>query len=160
MALVTAHAEQGVTHARVASLTPAHSRDVTLKLQELIRKGLLVASGPPRTRLYALPGDSGTVRSSEESLAGSEETSEESLTDSKETRGWRAIEAQLDAVLAYCKGEWRTLPEIAKQLDRKPSTVRTMYLRPLLERGTLIHRYPNQPRHPHQAYRSAGGRRR
>jgi hypothetical protein len=40
-------------------------------------------------------------------------------------------------------------------LGRQPSTVRTMYLRLLLERGTLIRKYPDHPRHPHQAYRAA-----
>src|SRR5581483_11567107 len=45
IALVTAHVEGGVTHARLCELTGAHSRDVTLKLQELVRKGALVSSG-------------------------------------------------------------------------------------------------------------------
>ena len=44
-----------MTHARVVALTTAHPRDVTVKFQELVRKGLLVASGCPRKRLYALP---------------------------------------------------------------------------------------------------------
>lgn len=55
LALVTAHAEGSFTHAQLKALTSVHSRDVTLKLQELIRKGLLIASGPPRALSYALP---------------------------------------------------------------------------------------------------------
>ncbi|WP_276202203.1 ATP-binding protein [Vulgatibacter incomptus] len=153
VALVTAHAENGVMHARIAGLTTAHPRDITIKLQELVRKGLLVASGPARTRRYALPV--GTVESSEESSQGSEETSEESSAGTEETRGWRAMSDQLDAVVVFCTPAWRTLPEIATELGRQPSTVRTMYLRPLLGRGALVRKYPDNPRHPHQAYRAA-----
>ena len=158
MALVTAHAEHGVTHARVASLTTAHPRDVTVKLQELVRRGLLVASGPPRTRLYTLPGDAGTVQSSEQSPPASEQSSEQSSAGSEngsEVRGWKSKTDQLDAVLAFCSDEWRTLPEIAKALGRQPSTVRTKYLPPLLERGALRRKYPDNPQHPLQAYRTA-----
>ena len=63
---------------------------------------------------------------------------------------------QLEAVLAFCRDDWRTLPEIVEQLGRQPSTVRTKYLRPLLERGSLLRKYPDNPQHPHQAYRTAG----
>jgi len=62
---------------------------------------------------------------------------------------------QLEAVVAFCADGWRTLPEIAAALGRQPSTVRTMYLKSLLERGALVRKYPDNPRHPHQAYRAA-----
>jgi hypothetical protein len=65
------------------------------------------------------------------------------------------MEDQLDAVLAFCADRWRTLPEIAEALGRQASTVRTKYLRPLLERGSLLRKYPDNPRHPHQAYQAA-----
>lgn len=152
VALVTAHAEHGVTHARVSGLTTAHPRDVTLKLQELVRKRLLVATGPARRRIYRLPG---TSSSEESSVESSEETSVGTAHGSEGTRSWKAMTAQLDAVLSFCAGAWRTLPEIAEALGRTSSTVRTMYLRPLLERGALVRRYPGSPRHPHQAYRTA-----
>jgi ATP-dependent DNA helicase RecG len=54
IALVTAHAEGLVTHARLCELTGAHSRDVTLKLQDLVRKGLLLGAGGPRAKTYTL----------------------------------------------------------------------------------------------------------
>jgi predicted HTH transcriptional regulator len=189
LALVTAHSEGGLTHAQLAALTDAHPRDVTLKLQDLVRRGLLVGSGRPRSMRYRLRsrtegGTAGTVKSSdtssptsdtsspstvkssdtssptseessEESSATSEESSEESSATSEETRGWKPMEKQLDAVVALCVADWRTLPEISAALGRQPSTVRTMYLRPLLERGALVRKYPDQPNHPHQAYRAA-----
>ncbi|MFB1480524.1 Fic family protein [Corallococcus sp. RDP092CA] len=62
---------------------------------------------------------------------------------------------QLEAVLLFCATEWRTLPEIAAAVGREPSTVRTKYLKPLLESGQVVRKYPDNPRHPHQAYRAA-----
>jgi ATP-dependent DNA helicase RecG len=64
-------------------------------------------------------------------------------------------EKQLEAVLTFCLEDWRTLPEIAVAVGRTESTVRTMYLRPLLQQDALERRYPESPRHPHQAYRTA-----
>jgi predicted HTH transcriptional regulator len=154
LALVTAHAEGGFDHARLCALTSAHSRDVTLKLQDLVGKGLLVSTGSARARAYALPGGPTAHPSpgSEESRSGSEESSEET---GSEPRGWAPREQQLEALLAFCSGGWRTLPEIAAALGRTDSTVRTMYLRPLLAQGTLERLHPESPRHPMQAYRTA-----
>lgn len=177
LALVTAHAERGFNHARLRDLTSAHPRDITLKLQELVRKGFLVPSGNTRATTYRLAPDSGGTSggveqssgsseetseessfSSEESSLGSEESSlgsEESLADGGNTRGWATRAKQLDAVLAFCADHWRTLPEIAHAMGRTDSTVRTMYLRPLLQQDALERRHPESPRHPHQAYRTA-----
>ena len=187
LALVTAHVEGAITHARLATLTDAHTRDVTLKLQELLRKKLLASSGPSRSKTYTLlvpaqvrlPGieeSSGQTigqsseqsgasseqtseqsrasseQSSEESSPGSEETSEET---SEEKRGWKPMQEQLGAVLQFCTGAWRTLPEIAETIGRRENTVRTKYLPPLIESGDLERRHPDSPRHPFQAYRTA-----
>lgn len=177
IALITAYAENGVTHARLCELTGAHSRDVTLKLQELGRKKLLNSTGGLRTKTYSLAfeakrGVSGELylrpSGSEEFSAGFEETyasSEESPMGSEESpvgsegtpaaqrRGYAPLQQQLEDVLTFCTGEWRTLTEIAKTLGRTENTVRTTYLPPLLARGLIERRHPESPRHPHQAYR-------
>ncbi|MGN6108791.1 MAG: Fic family protein [Kofleriaceae bacterium] len=57
--------------------------------------------------------------------------------------------------MAFCADDWRTLPEISAAVGREPSTVRTKYLKPLLEHDVLVRKYPDNPRHPHQAYRAA-----
>jgi hypothetical protein len=46
------------------------------------------------------------------------------------------------------------LPEIAQAVGRTENTVRTKYLRPLLNQDALERRHPENPRHPHQAYRT------
>jgi ATP-dependent DNA helicase RecG len=50
--LVTAEVEGNIGHARVRELSGAHSRDITLKLQELVRLGLLESSGRGRNTSY------------------------------------------------------------------------------------------------------------
>lgn len=174
IALVTAAVESGVTHARLCELTGAHSRDVTLRLQELVRKGLLISKGSPRAKTYTLAvdtkdsatgqlhfGQPGSEETSDESSPGSEETFDESSPGSEEKaagepRGWAPRQQQLEGVLTFCAGQWRTLSEIAKAVGRTENTVRTTYLPPLLARGLLERRHPASPRHPHQAYRTTG----
>jgi hypothetical protein len=183
IALVTARTEGGVTHPRLCELTGAHSRDVTLRLHSLVRKELLVSTGGPRTKTYSLDGapalatvqlalgiPSGSEETSDESSPGSEETSDESSPGSEETsdesspgseeksageaRGWAPRHKQLEEVLTFCVGQWRTLSEIARAVGRTENTVRTTYLPPLLADGRLERRHPESPRHPHQAYRA------
>jgi ATP-dependent DNA helicase RecG len=76
--VVTAIVEHEVNHSRVCELSDAHSRDVTLKLQELMRKGLLTSKGHQRQKTY-LPaeGDSSTasVDSSEPDFAAKGDSS-------------------------------------------------------------------------------------
>jgi predicted HTH transcriptional regulator len=188
LALATAHAEGGITHARLATLTDAHTRDVTLKLQELLRRKLLGSSGPSRSKTYTLlppaqvrlPGiEASSGQSSEGSSPGPVETSEESAVlaigqtigqtigqslgqssgqssaASGEARGWAPIGHQGDAILAYCLGEWRTVAQIAAAIRRAEPTVRKHYLPPLVASGELERLYPDSPRHPFQAYRTA-----
>jgi hypothetical protein len=81
-------------------------------------------------------------------------SSEQSSINDAETRAWAAMDKQLEAVLSFCVGHWRTLPEIALAVGRTESTVRTKYLRPLLQQDALERRHPESPRHPHQAYRT------
>jgi hypothetical protein len=157
LALVTAHTEGGFDHARLCELTNSHSRDVTLKLQDLVGKGFLVSTGTSKTRHYALPGTGPAGRSDASVLhprktpESSEESSEESFV---ERRAWAPREQQFEALLSFCGEAWRTLPEIAGRLGRTENTVRTMYIRPLLAQGALERKYPASPRHPLQAYRT------
>lgn len=54
IAVVTAHAENRVSHSRLCELTETHSRDVTLKLQDLVRRGMLEPMGKGTGRSYRL----------------------------------------------------------------------------------------------------------
>lgn len=52
--LATILMEQKVTHKRCCELTSLHSRDVTLILQKLIKKGFLVSEGTLKQKCYLL----------------------------------------------------------------------------------------------------------
>ncbi len=56
--LVTAEVERSVDHERIRELSDAHPREITLKLQQLVRQGLLDASGGVRNKAYAPCGRS------------------------------------------------------------------------------------------------------
>jgi len=148
--LFTAEAEGQVSHARLRELCDDHPRDLTLRLQDLVRRGLLVSSSEGRFTTY---------RATEGSEQSSEQSSQQTVPSGVATsrrRGYGSQAHQLQTIVALCQSDWRTLPELASALGRHESTVRTHYLKPLLDAGTLIRRHPDTPQHPHQAYRAAG----
>jgi ATP-dependent DNA helicase RecG len=59
-----------------------------------------------------------------------------------------------DIVLQLCSGRYLSLRQLAKFLGRSSETVRTHYIAPLVLEGLLELRYPNQPKHSQQAYRT------
>jgi ATP-dependent DNA helicase RecG len=56
IALVTAHAEGCISHARLTELTSEHSSDLTNILHGLVAKGLLLSEGRSTATFYYLPG--------------------------------------------------------------------------------------------------------
>ncbi len=56
LALVTAEVEQKVTHARLRTMTTAHTRDLTVALSSLVQKGMLESAGTHKGTYYFLPG--------------------------------------------------------------------------------------------------------
>lgn len=56
--LVTVEIEGPVNHGRFRELHEAHGRDITLKLQELVRKSMLKSSGRTRGKVYTRVTDS------------------------------------------------------------------------------------------------------
>lgn len=55
--LITAASERWVNHERVMQLTSEHSREVTLALPRLERRGFLTSTGTKKEKFYTLPGD-------------------------------------------------------------------------------------------------------
>jgi len=51
---------------------------------------------------------------------------------------------------------WRTLQvtDIAEILKRNPQYIQEKYMRPMIRSGELRYTYPNNPAHPHQAYKA------
>ena len=57
-------------------------------------------------------------------------------------------------ILALCSGRYLSLRELAELLNRNPETLRNEYVSKMVRTGHLILRYPDQPRHRQQAYRT------
>lgn len=62
-----------------------------------------------------------------------------------------------DALVALCRHQAWQAAELAQLLGRNPDYLATQYLRPLVNAGVLNYTRPEQPNHPHQAYRAAAG---
>ncbi len=238
--LVTAHAEGRISHARIRELTDEHSRDLTLKLQELVRSGFLEAQGERRGRktyaaaaeteapLEALPLFAGAAarlheasdavdpsaasgqafpappfgsspqsdlsspqsdlsspqsdlsspqsgasspQSGASSPQGTDPFSQPCPQSSAGSAGttpqqeqavvrvaessWAASANLRAAITVLCRAGFLTVAELAGALNRKPRTIRENHLREMVRSGQLELRYPEQPHHPEQAYRTA-----
>ncbi|MDP1822588.1 MAG: ATP-binding protein [Archangium sp.] len=162
VALVTAHAEGAISHSRLTELTGEHPRTVTLRIQELVRRGVLSPTARPRTDGYRLsvggPADSTEVAANSMEAPPSspevEPSSLEVLDGPETTRDYTPRAEMLEAVLSFCSGGWRRIDEIAVAVGRKASTVRNEYVRPLVNQSRLEVLHPTNPRHPQQAYRT------
>ncbi|MCA9547064.1 MAG: putative DNA binding domain-containing protein [Myxococcales bacterium] len=146
--LVTAAAEGAIDHARICELSSAHGRDITLKLQDLMRKGLLYASGRMRQKTYSLPETGHALQGRLPFGEG-----EGSPPSDASSQVFDHTSSAVSEILAACRGRFQTTTEIAAAVRRSAATVRR-YLPRLVAQGLLDRMYPDRPRHPGQAYRT------
>jgi ATP-dependent DNA helicase RecG len=57
-------------------------------------------------------------------------------------------------ILKLCSEDYLPLRTLADLLKREPDSIRNHYVNPMLKQGLLEARYPNEPTHPQQAYRT------
>ena len=174
--LVTAEVEGSTNHARIRELSDEHSRDITLKFQELVRQGLLESSGNTRGVTYSIGaapdfplfdervraevGDSSKRqtynRSSDANVASSDAnvaSGQSALAAVRSSR--RAPKALVEeAIVEACRDDFATVDEIANAVGRAASTVRIHFLPRLVRDGRLEMRFPDSPTHQDQAYRA------
>jgi ATP-dependent DNA helicase RecG len=62
-----------------------------------------------------------------------------------------------EALIRLCRHRPWQASELAGLFNRNPDYLGTQYLRPLVNAGVLSYTRPDQPNHPHQAYRAADG---
>ena len=55
-------------------------------------------------------------------------------------------------ILDICSDRFQTLGDIALILHRTEKAIRENYIRPMVQKGLLIPRYPEKKTHPDQAY--------
>ncbi|MDR1497538.1 MAG: hypothetical protein LBS59_03885, partial [Puniceicoccales bacterium] len=198
--LATAHAEAGVSNARMQEVLDDHPTEISRMLNGLCEKGLLVSEPRRRWTRYHLvatphpssgsslpkpgsslpkPGnsllkasdfsddaESGTSRRGQVAGLGGDEAAImerqpeiwarllETARPVRDTQ--RANPAMVRATIQrLCTDHYLGLSTLADLLDRKPHRLRHSYLTPMVKEGLLLRRYPTDPNHPQQAYRTA-----
>ena len=59
-----------------------------------------------------------------------------------------------NAIVELCRGRFLTLERIASLLDRSAHGLRQRFIKPMVDEGLLERRFPQQPNHEDQAYRT------
>jgi ATP-dependent DNA helicase RecG len=182
LVIVTAIVEHEIGHARLAELGAAHTRDLTLKLQELMRKGVLGAKGNQRQKTYfaasvdssganggisdasvdssgasegSSGGDGAGYDASSEPYDASSEPYDASSAVSRVRLSKRAApELVQEAIRELCQERYLPLDVLADWLRRNRNTIRNLHIPKLVAARLLELRYPDSPTHPQQAYRT------
>jgi ATP-dependent DNA helicase RecG len=184
IALALAHRFGEIRNKDIQEYKNEHPRTIGECLKRLVQKGWLQQSGRSRGTSYTLsnhpdldqrplsPSSDHSDANSDHSDANSDHSdansdhSDANSDHSSEDQTLLKIAAPIrnqarsdpkqvqDIILQLCMGRYLSLPQLAELLTRKPVTLRTSYLTPMLSQGLLELRYPEQLNHPRQAYTS------
>jgi len=182
--LALAATRNSISHQDIADIHQAHSRDITLKLQELQKKQLLDSIGKGRGTRYKSLLPENPQNELFLSLVDKEQSSAIKPTNSaikdensaikptnsaikNERSAIGDIVQQVaaskrsrrslvrEAILALCSNDFLRAEAIATRLNRNAQGLRNDYIIPMLNEGLLVARYPDTPNHPQQAYKRA-----
>jgi ATP-dependent DNA helicase RecG len=176
LAAVTACVEEQVTRSRLATMTSLHPVEIAAMLREMAAEGLL-EQVQPRRGIYRLPRavapspamsgvSSSSSASSSSTSAGSSSTSGSGademwelllrIAEPARQKRWVPRPTMRNIIVSLCRVRALRLHELSELMDRKPESLRQLYLIPLIEEGQLRYLYPGEPTHPHQAYVAGG----
>jgi ATP-dependent DNA helicase RecG len=177
IALALAHRFGEIRNEDIQEYKNEHPRTIEECLKRLVQKGWLQQSGrsrgtshtlsssPDSDQLSLLPSSDRSDTNSDRSNTNSDR-SDTNSDRSGEDQTLLKIAAPIrnqarsdpkqvqDIILQLCTGRYLSLPQLAELLTRKPVTVRTSYLTPMLSQGLLELRYPDRLNHPRQSYTS------
>jgi ATP-dependent DNA helicase RecG len=172
--LVLAHQFGEISNSDIQCYREEHPRDIGECLKHLVNNGWLAQSGRGRGTQYALPNKDqpdllSLLPSSEHYEPSSEhyEPSSEHYEPSPEhykrlqeiaapvrAKGRTSKELVEQVILELCSEHYLPLRTLGDLLGRTPDTIRNHYVNPMLQQGLLEARYPDEPTHPQQAYRT------
>jgi ATP-dependent DNA helicase RecG len=172
--LMLAHRFGEINNIGIQRYRHEHPREIGECLKRLVNKGWLEQFGRARGTYYTLPsqGQSDLLSlfpSSEHYEPSSEHyepSSEHYEPSSEHYKRLQEIAAPIrekgrvnkslveKVILQLCSEHYLSLRTLADLLDREPDSIRNHYVNPLLSQGLLELKYPAQPNHPHQAYRT------
>ncbi|MDT9189129.1 MAG: putative DNA binding domain-containing protein [Limnospira sp. PMC 894.15] len=172
--LILAHQSGEISNADIQCYSREHPREIGECLKRFVNNGWLERSGRGRGTLYALPNKAqpdllSLLPSSEHYEPSSEhyEPSSEHYEPSSEhyqrleeiaapVRAKSRISKEIveQVILKLCSDDYLPLRTLADLLKREPDSIRNHYVNPMLKQSLLEARYPNEPTHPQQAYRT------
>ncbi|NES20794.1 MAG: hypothetical protein F6K41_18135 [Symploca sp. SIO3E6] len=172
--LVLAHRFVEISNADIQCYRKEHPREIGECLKRLVNKGWLKQFGRGRGTYYTLPNQHQSdllslFPSSEHYESSSEHyesSSEHYELSSEHYKRLREIAAPVrekgrtdrnivqNTILELCSEHYLQLRTLAELLGRKPDSIRNHYINPLLLQVSLELKYPDQPNHPDQAYRT------
>ena len=166
IALVLAHRFGEICNADIRHYRREHPREIGDHLKLLVDRGWMIKTGHGRGSRYRLAGDNVTddlfATSSEHSEQSSEHYSGDSehyeslLKIAKPIRDTGRAPKQLvkQVIIELCKRDYLQLRTLADLLQRDINSLRNHYVNSMVDEGILVPRYPNQPNHPAQSYKT------
>ena len=178
LALITVEIEGRVTHARLKQMCSDHPSDITSILRHLVDTGTLESKGRGRATVYYFSGEAPELpigESGDDDLLGSIPHKEESIPHKQKSiphkrisdETWEELreiarpvrekkrfqrEELVKKIQLLCSYDFLTTNDLSKLLDRKPKTLKENYL---YQMGDVLEmQFPNNPKHPRQAYRT------
>jgi ATP-dependent DNA helicase RecG len=172
--LVLAHRSGEINNMGVQRYTQEHPREIGECLKRLVNKGWLEQFGRGRGTHYTLPNQRQSdllslFPSSEHYELSSEHyepSSEHYEPNSEHYKRLQEIATPVrekgrvnkslveKVILQLCSEHYLSLRTLADLLERKPDSIRNHYVKFLLLQDLLELKYPDQPNHPDQAYRT------
>ncbi len=169
ISLVLAHRFGEISNADIKQYRREHPREIGERLRFLVDHGWLTKAGHGRGTRYRLAG---VGLSADLFSSGSEQyapSSEQYGPDSEHYKRLLEIAAPVrnkgrapkelvqQIILAICAEDYVSLRTVADLLQRDPNSIRNHYVNPMVGEGQLELRYPHQPNHPSQAYKTVRG---
>ena len=164
--LVLAHQFGEICNAEIQLYTQEHPRDIGECLKRHVKNGWLEQSGRGRGTYYALPNQGQPDLLSQRSSEHYKLCSEHSEHSSEHYENLRKIAAPIrekgriskelveQVILELCSEHYLPLRTLAELLGREPDSIRNHYVNPMLSRGLLELKHPEQINHPQQAYKT------
>ncbi len=133
--LATAWVETEVSHQRCCELTSMHTRDVTLTLQKLMKKGFLLTDGKVKHKRYFLAKNAQVTEQVSDQIT-------EQVTDS------------INLLLLMLENEEKSMRVLLDsfKVKHRPNFLER-YIRPALNDGLIELTIPDKPNSPKQQYR-------
>lgn len=167
MILMLAHRFGEINNGDIQCYSQKHPKDIGDCLKNLVDKGWLEKSGRGRGTHYSLPtSESKNLLSLLQNTSTSQPSSDHLSENANDLEKLKAIAKPVrdkgkvspnvmrEVILEVCKEKFLTLQQLEVILNRTNSTLRTRFIKKMVEEGVIELQYPDRLNHPEQAYRT------